>query len=78
MNAFMRQDILGAIFASCVSGLTVIATYRAEKNEGKTRIFAVMLISMFFTFMLSILILYFVLQCTGKPELNIIRTEPDF
>lgn len=78
MKAFMRQDILGALFVSGVSGLTVLATYRPEKNESRIRIFIVLFLAMIFAFTLALILLFIYFEYACKPEANIINTPPDF
>ena len=75
----MRQDVTGAIFVSSICGIVVLATYRPEKNESKSRVFVTLGVAMLFAFLLSFAILYtFFATSKNAAEANIIRTPPEF
>ncbi len=75
----MRHDVIGALFVACVCGIVVLATYRPEKTEGRSRIFMTLAVAMLFAFGVSLAMLYvFFSFSTRAAEMNIIRSPPNF
>lgn len=75
----MRQELLGALFVTAVCLVVVLATYRPEKNEPRTRLVWTLLVAGGFAFLVSLGVLYvFFAYSTKAAEMNIIRAPPNF
>ena len=75
----MRQDVIGASFVAAICGVVVLATYRPEKNEARSKIFVTLALASLFAFLLSFAVLCaFFAFSTKTAEMNIIRAPPDF